>query len=1167
MKRKNVLALLLTAAMIFTSLPYAGCTAYAESTAAAEPANEGIQAAEGISEDTAASEDTAVSEDWAVSTDETGSDQEASQGTVQSAGTVSGEATDPFGHVLIDEKQLPDKDMPEVGDGGVEAAGFEVPASYRSPYVTSIKNQKYAGWCWDFSACAAAESDIVEKGIDKAPDIAEKQIAYWLWHPFTDPKGCMNDGDEIKDSFDTDRSSIMDTYASYDAWSGNIYNLSSMGYTQMGGAADTPAVVWATGAAGAREDQVSNDSIDPKDIIGLGLYGKGPAEPDCCLSGNTYQMKNAIEIPMDSDHELVKKLIMEYGGAKISYKHLGSCLNTSNGAYYNPAPFTGTNHAVEVVGWDDDYSKSNFLVQPEGNGAWIIKNSWGSESGNGTDKGYVYISYYDTAMSANKNLAIFFDMTKLGRDDYYQNQYSYSNGMLSVAYSEETFKSCGNMFTVNNAASGNETLRAVASWVKKGGTAYNIRIYTGMSDSNPASGTLIYSGSENVALPGYHTFVLDKASFIKGNSGVLSNGTEFFVELTAADDGNAFCVPEDIIIDTVVDYSVIPYDISGNGYKDLLYGGRPYFHTSCAGKSYILTDGKWQKDDSDIRISAFTDDGSAAAAEAQKLSFNETFRTLSADVASYASVSLDASISLDGFDSNQAYTWSSSDTDVATVDVLGKVHVYKPGKTRISVVSGNGARASADLTFYTDISSSSVTAYPTLDSLTCTYSMGAKTVPDITLYYNKKYALKQGTDYIISTDAAQTYNAGSKVSFSIIGQGVYKGSITGKTYTIEKLALSANDLIGINEPYKTQLDPAVYTGEEQKPVKKVYYGKQEISADDYTVSYADNKEPGVAVAKITAKGGNLTGTGIYKFYISKVSISSDDVQVSGISDALYNGKAISMDAAALSWNGRALSADEYSLTYENNTEVGTADIVITGKGSHFTDTRTEHFRISPLAARQKTDITSQFTNGAGKSVKKYRVLPGSYASISSKGVITPKRSGKIKVIVYYKDGTSDSVYMKIAVPKLHGMSSVKRGETMDANSYLTGNTGLTVTKWTSSKPAVVQINAATGEMTVVKSGTARITAYYGEGKNAAKYTASITARLPYVTPARVTLKVNRTKQLSVRRTDLDVTGWSSSDKNVAEVDDIGMVTAKGKGTATISAVVDGVTYDCTVKVR
>ena len=56
------------------------------------------------------------------------------------------------------------------------------------------------------------------------------------------------------------------------------------------------------------------------------------------------------------------------------------------------------NHIVTVVGWDDNYSSKNFLESSNvtSDGAWIIKNSWGDQKGDG---GYYYLSYEDANIS------------------------------------------------------------------------------------------------------------------------------------------------------------------------------------------------------------------------------------------------------------------------------------------------------------------------------------------------------------------------------------------------------------------------------------------------------------------------------------------------------------------------------------------------------------------------------------------------------------------------------------------------------------------------------------------------------------------------------------------------------------------------------------------------
>lgn len=103
--------------------------------------------------------------------------------------------------------------------------------------------------------------------------------------------------------------------------------------------------------------------------------------------------ENLTNKELEKFRETVKKHIMNYGSlyAQVSMEDYNSNTNT----LYTTKDSDGyIDHAITIVGWDDNYSKDNFAgsSKPKNNGAYIALNSWGESFG---DKGYFYISYDD----------------------------------------------------------------------------------------------------------------------------------------------------------------------------------------------------------------------------------------------------------------------------------------------------------------------------------------------------------------------------------------------------------------------------------------------------------------------------------------------------------------------------------------------------------------------------------------------------------------------------------------------------------------------------------------------------------------------------------------------------------------------------------------------------
>jgi hypothetical protein len=201
-----------------------------------------------------------------------------------------------------------------------------------------------------------------------------------------------------------------------------------------------------------------------------------------------------------TDTGTIKSALMTYGGVYAAFYYDDSYYNSATAAYYDGST-TGGNHAVTIVGWDNNYAATNFATTAPGNGAWIVKNSWGTSWGK---LGYFYVSYYDKNMGSQEN-AVFTaepttDYTTNYQYDPFGMETSIGSGSSSTAYG-------ANVFTATSTG----TLKAISFWAPYQNTQYNATIYVNPANpKNPTSGTPIstISGTASnagVAYAGYYT--------------------------------------------------------------------------------------------------------------------------------------------------------------------------------------------------------------------------------------------------------------------------------------------------------------------------------------------------------------------------------------------------------------------------------------------------------------------------------------------------------------------------------------------------------------------------------------------------------------------------------------------------------------------------------------
>ncbi|MGB9835357.1 MAG: lectin like domain-containing protein [Candidatus Saccharicenans sp.] len=199
------------------------------------------------------------------------------------------------------------------------------------------------------------------------------------------------------------------------------------------------------------------------------------------------------------DNDLIKQMVMTYGAVYTSMYWVSSFYNSTYKSYYNTGTAEG-GHAVAIVGWDDNFEASKFNSTPPGNGAFIVRNSWGGTWG---ESGYFYVSYYDAYFARSSSAVI-----KGENVNNYQAIYQYDPlGWVSTwGYSQETGW-LANIFQ----ATENLPIKAVGFYNPGINANYELYVYKNVTPGQPRSGTLATSKSGTLSLPGFYTVTLDQS--------------------------------------------------------------------------------------------------------------------------------------------------------------------------------------------------------------------------------------------------------------------------------------------------------------------------------------------------------------------------------------------------------------------------------------------------------------------------------------------------------------------------------------------------------------------------------------------------------------------------------------------------------------------------------
>ena len=227
---------------------------------------------------------------------------------------------------------------------------------------------------------------------------------------------------------------------------------------------------------------------------------------------------------------------------------------------------------------------------------------------------------------------------------------------------------------------------------------------------------------------------------------------------------------------------------------------------------------------------------------------------------------------------------------------------------------------------------------PSVASCTVTLSQreyvydGLAKTPEITLQ-DGSYTLIKDTDYTLSYQ--NNINAGT-AEITITGKGNYTGVAT-QTYTIKAANIDTCSAV-------VEETGIIYDGSFKKPSVSFLSGGSRLALDkDYTVAYTNNKEVGIATVTITGTG-NYKGTISTDFEIEAIDISTAKVSFSTSATDVYSGEACEK-TPTVTIGGKTLQQNiDYTVSYENNINAGTASVIITGR-YHYKGTAIGTFEI------------------------------------------------------------------------------------------------------------------------------------------------------------------------------------------------------------------------------
>lgn len=291
------------------------------------------------------------------------------------------------------------------------SAGAALPRSYdlrEKGWLSPVKQQhpdgKPFGVCWSMSMTAAVESSLISQGLMKSKE--SLSVWYQVYYTFNDEGAGLPAFEAGSEEYYNDGGTVFQAAALYARGTGPLFE----------SRAPYPEHIAAVYKPEARL----------RDFKVTGVY---------FLSDDLHLLKNSDTVNIYNDGEarvkLLKETILDCGALAVDIFHPDEDpeegvpddlqLISSSDAYFTGIFGQGRpNHSVLIVGWDDGFSRDKFGgvyspdMKPRTDGAWVVRNSWGTEYGDG---GYYYVSYEEASLC---NGSAFIAGRAAGNENVYQ---------------------------------------------------------------------------------------------------------------------------------------------------------------------------------------------------------------------------------------------------------------------------------------------------------------------------------------------------------------------------------------------------------------------------------------------------------------------------------------------------------------------------------------------------------------------------------------------------------------------------------------------------------------------------------------------------------------------------------------------------------------------------